>query len=303
VDDSSSQQRSFTFDGIYAHGRHGDHELGTRSIWFGSVRPAVDRVMDGMNAAVMTYGQTSSGKTRLLFGRPLFGKRSEVVGTPLSVVPTFADSDTNMPMIERSLRHIFASLEHVHAGGGTSLVRLGYLTLCNEDLTDELNQSFSPALGGRSGCMLRETRSGGPSSQSIIYVDDQRLIVVRDVDHALAVLERADKGRSMSHNPLSRMSMVVNIYVDQQLPLTAAVASVPVSPSNTTTTTTVSATTNGQNDSKESKGPTVVPSTVPPLSSWITSSCSLLSALKTSSTPTIPPTDSIICRSAVLSLV
>lgn len=109
-------------------------------------KPLVRAALHGINATFFAYGQTGSGKTHTLHGNVahlgLEGMQSPNF-VPPSMRPRYSDYPNDAGIIEQAVRDIFAAIEADM--DHDFLVRVSYVQLYNETLTDLLNPSTPPS--------------------------------------------------------------------------------------------------------------------------------------------------------------
>ncbi|PVU92843.1 hypothetical protein BB561_003588 [Smittium simulii] len=99
---------SYTFDKVY------NQDSKTHEIYYGAVDDIVKSAMNGINATVFAYGQTSSGKTHTMYGK------SNEAG-----------------IINLAIREVF---DHIEKNNRRQfIVRMSYLEIYNEIVSDLLD--------------------------------------------------------------------------------------------------------------------------------------------------------------------
>lgn len=109
----ADSEHSFCFDHVF------DEQSTNEQIYEHQIRPVIESVVQGFNAAVFAYGQTSSGKTFTMMGA----------------------GPENMGIIPLSIRHIFKSIQNMPSR--EFLLRLSCLEIYNEVITDLLQEGNS----------------------------------------------------------------------------------------------------------------------------------------------------------------
>lgn len=88
-----------------------------------AIVPIVEEVMDGFNCTIFAYGQTGTGKTYTMEGGPRESDDGRKLSAQAGVIP-------------RSIKQIFDTIE---ANNMDSTVKVSFLELYNEELTDLLS--------------------------------------------------------------------------------------------------------------------------------------------------------------------
>lgn len=140
VENSMHGSKHGPFDFVFSpEGRNSD-------VYEGLGKPLVRAALHGINATFFAYGQTGSGKTHTLHGNiahlGLDGTQSSNF-VPPSMLPRYNEYNTDPGIIELAVRDIFAAIEADM--DHDFLVRVSYVQLYNETLTDLLNPNTPPS--------------------------------------------------------------------------------------------------------------------------------------------------------------
>eukprot|EP00736_Rhodelphis_marinus_P006371 Rmarinus@m.27920 len=154
--------RIFTFDQVY------DWDVKQTDVYATTAMPIVESVLQGYNGTIFAYGQTGTGKTHTMEGKP-----------------------ENEGIIPQSFRHVFDTI-------GASpdkqfLVRASFLELYNEDIRDLLSKH------PRNKLDLKEAVDG-------FYVKDLNTIVVQTVSELVHVLNKGKKNRTTGETKMNQDS-------------------------------------------------------------------------------------------------
>ena len=150
--------KTFTFDSVY------DWNSTQIGIFDDAAKPIVNSVLEGYNGTIFAYGQTGTGKTHTMEGRP---EPKDLRG----IIPNTFD-------------HVFSEIEHGSADK-QFLVRASYLEIYNEDIRDLLGKNPNNKLE------LKETVDTG------VYVKDLTNFVVKGVSEIQSVLDVGKKNRTV----------------------------------------------------------------------------------------------------------
>jgi len=133
---------SFTFDRVY------DLDTKQEEIFRQSVDPLVQRFLEGYNATVFAYGQTSSGKSYSM------GTSEESEFIPID--DPLSDLDERVGIIPRAAQQIFTVLSSMEDDAVEYKLSVSFLELYNEELIDLLSDPDEE----RVPVQIRETRTG-----------------------------------------------------------------------------------------------------------------------------------------------
>ncbi|GBG86232.1 hypothetical protein CBR_g41137 [Chara braunii] len=167
---------TFTFDHVY------DQSSAQVTVYDTSAKAAVLSCLKGYNATIIAYGQTGTGKTYTMEGRP----------TP-----------EHRGIIPRSIEDIFNYIENDTTARSKYLVRAAYLQIYNEAISDLLKPE-------RTNMSIREDKKKG------VYVDGLSEWVVRSPAEVYGLMERGAMQRatgSTKANELSSRSHAVFIII------------------------------------------------------------------------------------------
>eukprot|EP00798_Chlamydomonas_sp_ICE-L_P027766 gene27766-7406_t len=127
-----------------------------------AIIPIVNEVMDGFNCTIFAYGQTGTGKTYTMEGGPRQSNDGRKLSAEAGVIP-------------RAIRQIFDTLE---SGDLDSAVKVSFLELYNEELTDLLSSETDTPSQGPSGPGNKNTDSGKP----LRLLEDRSGVVVQNLE-------------------------------------------------------------------------------------------------------------------------
>eukprot|EP00835_Amoeboradix_gromovi_P005289 NODE_484_length_7802_cov_0.227184.p1 type:complete len:765 gc:universal NODE_484_length_7802_cov_0.227184:5265-2971(-) len=151
--------KTFVFDKVLGH-------LVDNKTVFQQVQPLIDQVLQGFNATILAYGQTSTGKTHTILGE-----------TQLD----HARLHANAGIIPRAIHYIFDLLENKKGEILDFSIRISYLELYNEDLRDLLVES------PESLKIFEENKK--------ILVQGAEELLVRNIHHCLEMVQLASEKR------------------------------------------------------------------------------------------------------------
>ncbi len=134
-------------------------DTGQEKLFKQAIMPIVHEVMDGFNCTIFAYGQTGTGKTYTMEGGPRESDDGRRLSAQAGVIP-------------RSIKQIF---DHIEASNIDSTVKVSFLELYNEELTDllslddpsssesskKLRCGGAVRLGWVGGCRSAEGGAGG----------------------------------------------------------------------------------------------------------------------------------------------
>jgi len=176
--DGGEQPKTFAFDKVY------DWTAQQETIYQESAFPIVDSVIEGYNGTIFAYGQTGTGKTHTMEGRP--------------------DPPELRGIIPRAFEQVFKQID------GTPdqqfLVRVSFLELYNEEIRDLL------ANNPKNKLELREKPDVG------VYVKDLISFPVQSVEEMFGKLEVGRKNRAVGATSMnegsSRSHSIFSITVE-----------------------------------------------------------------------------------------
>ncbi|KAI9596415.1 P-loop containing nucleoside triphosphate hydrolase protein [Syncephalis fuscata] len=130
-------QRHFTYDHIFGP------DTSQQDVFNDCVSRLMDKFLDGYNATILAYGQTSSGKTFTM-------------GTGLG--EGYADSENTRGIVPRAAAFLFNYLHKMPSNAFKYQVQVSFLEIYNEDLIDLL--SITSRDGPRNTVTIREDTRG-----------------------------------------------------------------------------------------------------------------------------------------------
>jgi kinesin family protein 3/17 len=180
---SLANYHSFTFDHVY------DQDSSQDLVYENSGRSAVLSVLEGYNATLLAYGQTGTGKTFTMEGF------------------RFDLSDPLRGMIPRAVEEIFLHIESADSSNSKFLVRVSYVQIYNEVISDLLKSD-------RVSLQIREEKKKG------VFVEGLSEWAVRSPEEIFVLMERGHNLRataSTKMNDLSSRSHAVFIVVVEMM--------------------------------------------------------------------------------------
>jgi kinesin family protein 11 len=111
---SAGKSRTFRFDKVFGP------DSTQEKLFKQAIVPIVGEVMDGFNCTIFAYGQTGTGKTFTMEGGPRESDDGRKLSAQAGVIP-------------RAIKQIFDTIE---ANNSDSTVKVSFLELYNEELTD-----------------------------------------------------------------------------------------------------------------------------------------------------------------------
>ena len=175
--DAGPRSHTFTFNSVF--GAHASQE----QVYTEVARPVVQHALEGINATVLAYGQTSSGKTYTMDG--------------------CADS---VGIIPRAIHEIFAHISLRQGPRTKFLVRASYAQVYNEVVSDLIKPE-------RTHLSIREDERKG------VYVEGLSEWIVRTPDEILSLMAAGARARSTAATLLneqsSRSHAVFTLVVEQ----------------------------------------------------------------------------------------
>lgn len=184
----------------------------TRDVYEKSFRGIVANAADGLNGAILAYGQTASGKTYSISGssaRPA-GLHEDVDAEPQKGIIHFAMDDLFSLIREQ------ATSSTGSGRGAEFLVRMSYAELYMERVNDLLRK-ISPQTQNLPLKEDPETRS--------FYVEGLKEKIVSSSEEVVALLAQAEKRRRVAHTRYnevsSRSHTILTLCVERSAPLQA----------------------------------------------------------------------------------
>ncbi|KAJ3284106.1 hypothetical protein HK104_010084 [Borealophlyctis nickersoniae] len=183
--DSAGAKRTFTFDLVFGGGA-------AQQDVYAAVAPLVDQFIEGYNATVLAYGQTSSGKTYTMGSSHLYSTTDEGKG-----------------IIPRVIEHLFLSLEQLD-GKVDYVVRVAFLEIYQEQVRDLL----MPNVDSKE-IAIREDKNG------VIVVSGLHEQTVTSAEEMLRCLEAGSiartTGDTQMHLHSSRSHAIFTITLEQRM--------------------------------------------------------------------------------------
>ncbi|GIL86257.1 hypothetical protein Vretifemale_14633 [Volvox reticuliferus] len=167
--------RTFRFDKVFSS------EASQEKLYRQAIVPIVQEVMDGFNCTIFAYGQTGTGKTYTMEGGPRRSDDGKSLSAEAGVIP-------------RSIKQIFDSID---ASNADSTVKVSFLELYNEELTDLL--SFDDAKDDKKALRLLEDRNG-------VVVQGLEEVSVKSAAEIYQVLDRGTAKRRTAETLLNKRS-------------------------------------------------------------------------------------------------
>jgi len=174
---------SFTFDRVY------DPSSSQSEVYEHTAKPAVMSVLQGYNATILAYGQTGTGKTFTMEGFK------------------FNSQDTQRGIVPRSMEEIFKYIENVSNARTTFMVRVSYLQIYNEVVSDLLRTD-------RTNLHIREDKKKG------VFVEGLSEWAVRSPHEIYALIQKGALSRATAAtrmNDMSSRSHAVFIIIVEQM--------------------------------------------------------------------------------------
>jgi len=175
----------FTFDHVY------DPESPQSLVYENTARPAVYSTLEGYNATLIAYGQTGTGKTYTMEGF------------------RFGVNDSQRGIVPRSIEDVFSYIESSSNADSTFMVRVSYLQIYNENISDLLKNERGPL-------QIREEKRRG------VFVEGLSEWAVRTPSEITSLLEKGANARataSTKMNDISSRSHAVFIIIVEQMKL------------------------------------------------------------------------------------
>ncbi|GFR47811.1 hypothetical protein Agub_g9588 [Astrephomene gubernaculifera] len=167
--------RTFRFDKVFSS------EASQEKLFKQAIVPIVQEVMEGFNCTIFAYGQTGTGKTYTMEGGPRRSDDGKSLSAEAGVIP-------------RSIKQIFDTIE---ANNADSTVKVTFLELYNEELTDLL--SFDDVKDDSKRLRLLEDRNG-------VVVQGLEEVVVKSATEIYQVLDRGTAKRRTAETLLNKRS-------------------------------------------------------------------------------------------------
>ncbi|GBF98003.1 hypothetical protein Rsub_11114 [Raphidocelis subcapitata] len=171
---TACKSRVFRFDQVFGP------DSTQAKVYDSAIAPIVEEVLGGYNCTVFAYGQTGTGKTYTMEGGPR--EDAAKLSAAAGVIP-------------RAIKHIFDAIESNEVTD--SIVKVSFLELYNEELTDLLTQSSED----RGGAKLRLLEDRGS-----VVVQGLEEMVVRNAPEIYTVLDRGSSKRRTAETLLNKTS-------------------------------------------------------------------------------------------------
>ncbi|KAI9230035.1 MAG: P-loop containing nucleoside triphosphate hydrolase protein [Piptocephalis tieghemiana] len=156
-------------------------------VYDANVKPFVRSVMEGVSATVLAYGQTASGKTYTMSGKPCENKQPGIIGM--------------------SIADIFSYIREQATEKREYLLRVSYLEVYNETIRDLLsNESKEPRI-------MEDKRRG-------VYLSPLREEIITSPVQVMGILRRGEANRHISatesNERSSRSHTILQIIVESR---------------------------------------------------------------------------------------
>jgi hypothetical protein len=165
-------------------------------VYAASAQSLVAPFLNGVNCAVLAYGNTSSGKTFTMMG-PLFAEESSLAGASASLTSVAADELAGV--IPRMLADVFDALERTETIHITHELRCSFIEVYREQCYDLLVPDST-----RNPLHLRENKAGEvllPSARSemVSSIADVMSLLERGSRHRIVACTNANRDSSRGH--------------------------------------------------------------------------------------------------------
>eukprot|EP00803_Ostreobium_quekettii_P003901 evm.model.scf_1298.6 EVM.evm.TU.scf_1298.6 scf_1298:39133-44092(-) len=168
--------RTFVFDKVFGPGAN------QAALYDQAVVPIVDEALQGFNCTIFAYGQTGTGKTYTMEG-----ETSDNTGE---------DLPREAGVIPRAIKQIFDHLERSHVD---SSVRVSFLEVYNEELTDLLDVDDATQQTARNKLKIMEDKTG-------VIVQGLEDCIVHNSVEIFQVLRRGSSKRVKAETLLNKQS-------------------------------------------------------------------------------------------------
>lgn len=165
--ESAESEKIFTFDMVY------DWNSSQEEIYNQTALPIVESVLEGFNGTIFAYGQTGTGKTFTMEGKP--------------------DPPESNGIIPRAFKQIFEMIEKT-SKNRQFLVRCSFLELYNEEIRDLLSKNVKNKLD------IRENKDQG------VFIKDLTAFMAHDMNDLLAKLQIGRENRVTGETKMNRDS-------------------------------------------------------------------------------------------------
>lgn len=171
----------FTFDHVYSH------ETSQEVIYRTTAREAVLSTLDGYNNTILAYGQTGTGKTYTTEG--------------------WCESVEFRGILPRMVEEVFSFVANAQKSGGFFTVRISYLQIYNEIVSDLLNPE-------QTHLMIREDKKRG------VFCPGLSEWEVRSLQHVISLIRKGSANRARAATRLndesSRSHALFTLIVEQE---------------------------------------------------------------------------------------
>jgi hypothetical protein len=184
--------RSFEFDYVF------DPDTSQELVYKDSIKPLVNRFLDGYNVTVLAYGQTGSGKTHSM-------------GTGMNV------PDGQQGIVPRTIVDVFKTMEQLKSQHPDSEfeIRVSFLELYNEDLVDLLSPDRRRS-DSKNGPQIREDGKGG------IMWTNVEMLPAQSPEELFALLDKGSMCRTVGSTDMnltsSRSHAIFSVTLMQRRP-------------------------------------------------------------------------------------
>jgi len=182
-DPNTHTVHNFTFDSVY------DDQSTQAEVYESAAQPAVMSILQGYNATILAYGQTGTGKTFTMDGFK------------------FNSQDPQRGIIPRSMEDIFKYIQNVSNSKTTFMVRVSYLQIYNEVVSDLLRTD-------RSNLHIREDKKKG------VFVEGLSEWPVRTPHEIYGLIQKGTNARATAAtkmNDMSSRSHAIFIIIVEQM--------------------------------------------------------------------------------------
>ncbi|CAD7703838.1 unnamed protein product [Ostreobium quekettii] len=170
------QSRTFMFDKVFGPGAN------QTSLYDQAIVPIVAEALQGFNCTIFAYGQTGTGKTYTMEGANCGASEG--------------DLPNDAGVIPRAVKQIF---DHLERSQIDSSVRVSFLEVYNEELTDLLDVDDGMQQAARSKLKIMEDKTG-------VVVQGLEDCIVNDAAEIYQVLERGSAKRVKAETLLNKQS-------------------------------------------------------------------------------------------------
>lgn len=181
IENLDTPPHRFTFDHVYSY------ETTQEVIYHTTARAAVLSTLDGYNNTILAYGQTGTGKTYTTEG--------------------WCESLEYRGILPRVVEEVFSFVANAQKSGGYFTVRISYLQIYNEIISDLLNPE-------QSHLTIREDKKRGVFCPGLSEWD------VRSLQHVISLIRKGSANRARAATRLndesSRSHALFTLIVEQE---------------------------------------------------------------------------------------